>query len=197
MDKFLELLVALPIAATSLWLIYFFIRPIFQHFGVLKLPKQSGFKFRRNQRYIRKADDLMNEGKFFEAMKELRKSLILDVLKNEDAIFKTREHHQNLLSRCLVIGEQLNCKLENLPKVEHLVTQRSELLLLLLKTETAYRNFLSKRKDAPEWSKKDYQMKVLQVKQELSTNKTDLSRELDSLLKNLKISNKESNVTFH
>ena len=63
-----------------------------------------------------RVDALISEQKPAEALKQLRKAIVRDSALNESAIRKLKEHHQNVLSRCLILAEETGSRAENLPQ---------------------------------------------------------------------------------
>ena len=161
---------------------------------------RGSFKLKRSLKRIADADQFLEEKKLDEALRELRKATLLDLHPDMEMIGPLREHHQNILSRFLVISEEYGSRIGNIAVVEQLFLDQTELHLDLVRAKTSYNKLQDRRKqsgkDIPSWSKNDYQARISEVKKALGHNQRQLSRELDRLITDIKTPVGES-ITYH
>jgi hypothetical protein len=141
-------------------------------------------KLRKAGRRILRADELIEQKRFVEAVKELQKGIIFEAA-DRALIQALREHHQNILSRCLLISEETSSRVPNLAEVERLFLERAELQILEVKAREAFHKLRSRReqagKDMPTWSKGDYEKRIEEIRRELGKNSVRLQSELAKL----------------
>ncbi len=166
----------------------------------IRLGSKGSSKLKKAMQKIEKIDELIAEGKAQEAIKLLQRSIMYDVAPNAKQVLLIKEHHQNVLSRCLVISEEVSSKAENLADVERLLMERGELLLLRLKAQESFKSLENKRlqagKHIPAWSKDDFQRKIAEIKAELARNQSDLEQASAELFKSLGTPNSD-NIVYH
>ena len=130
----------------------------------------------------------------------MRLSVIYDVVHDQSLISLIREHHQNVLSRCVLIAEALESRPEHLAEVEQYFLERSELLDLLLRAKDSYQSIRSRRakegKTVPTWSRTDYESRIKQIESELEANLNNLKRSLSDLFGALSSSNGQP-IVYH
>lgn len=158
-------------------------------------------KFRKAAQRLKRVDELLEGELYADALKELRRSVVFDARSSRQLIATLRDHHQNVLSRCLVISEALGSRSENIANIEQLFLERTELQLLLLKAHDAYRRLQDRREQAgkalPAWSQADYDKRLRDVASELLRNKRVLIGELDTLFSNLQAPPKPEEIVYH
>lgn len=181
----LQLGVVLLLAAVAVFLSGYLLR-------LLVLSSGSGFGRFRDRAVLKKAalrlekaEGLISNKLYREALLELRHTVLFDQFSDEGVIATLREHHQNVLSHCLVIAEQISETPTNIAALEELFLERAELLLLRIRTQAAYQRLLERReksgKEIPSWSKDDFERKTTEIKHELERNRTELRTELSRL----------------
>ena len=162
--------------------------------------KKGSSKIRRFADRLSKVDELIEEKKPDEALKVLRKAVLLDTTLSDTAIRRLKEHHQNVLSRCLVLAEETGCRAENIAEVEHLLMQRIELQSLLLKANESFENLKFRReragKDLPTWSKTDFEKRIKEIQGELKKNESETNEAIERLFASLG-SPSEDNIVYH
>lgn len=145
-------------------------------------------------------DALISNQQYPQALAMLRNSLLLDRVFNPAVLNKVREHHQNVLSRCLIIAEELGHRAENIAEVEGLLLARNELQELLVKVNASYRNLKSRRtssgKKIPGWSKAEFETRLNEVKRELTLNDKMLGEALNRLFESLS-EDHQSTIVYH
>lgn len=149
---------------------------------------------------LRQADDLIAAQKWNEAVNELCRAVILDTYLRPKEINAVSEHHQNILSRLLVISEETSTRVDNIAELEKLFLQRTELQTLYLKAENAFFRLQSKRVEAgkgvPTWSKSDFETRRREIKAQLHSNKECLLTELGRL-QGLTRNSPDPSVMYH
>jgi len=162
---------------------------------------RGGSKVRKAAQRLKIVDTLISENRFKEASAELRRAIILDVVSSREMVERLRDHNQSVLSRCLVVAEEMGSRCDGLADTERLMRERNELLILLLKAEEALRSFLGRREQAgksvPKWSKGDFQGKINDIKKEISTNQTQLRASLDELFESIENASPSGSITYH
>lgn len=195
-----SLSLAILVAVVGLALFAFFswclIRPLMGSTGEFFALR----KMRRAGEFLDGADRQIAQRAFREALPQLRHAVVLSPGSSPAAISLFREHHQNVLSRCILIADRLQVKLDNLARVEHLLMERADLLALLSKANSAFENLSSRRKEAgkavAQWSREDYHRRLKDIRSELDKNARLLSREFESLFSAFDRSSGDE-ITYH
>ncbi len=161
---------------------------------------KGSFRLSRVANRLKRIDQLLDAEQFDLAIRELRRCVLVNISGSEKVLRELKSHHQNILSRCIVIAEQLGGKLDSLPDVERLLIERTQLLHLFDNTHQAFHKVTEKRvragKALPTWSKEEYRKRVKQVKSELKRNLGELEEAYEKLFSS--ITQKEGEqVTYH
>lgn len=167
--------------------------------AVLKGRRET-VKLKRAAERLEIVDGLIAERKFPAALKVLKQLIIFDHVEHPRTVEGIREHHQNVLTRCLIVSEELGNRAENLAEVERLFIQRSELQSLLIKAIESYRNLRERReqagKDIPHWSKSDFEQRIKDIRSELEANLHSLGKAADRLFSSLE-SPRSEGIIYH
>ena len=146
-------------------------------------------KLKRARGKLEQVDALLSNHRPLEALKLLKKAVYFDEIGAYKHISAIKEHHQNFLSRCLIIAEELDRRPRNIAEIEQLFLERSELQILQIRVTESYQNIRFRREKAgkgvPDWSKADFEQRLKQIKEELGRNKNSLTEELNELFKAL------------
>lgn len=164
---------------SSLW------RPVSSLFRKVK----SVGSVRNSNKQMVEIDALLDGQDYSKALIVLRQMALANAVYAEtQQVFFSRSH-QNILSRCLIVADELGITLGNLDTVERQLAVRSELLVLLGRTEEAYDRFLTRRerdrKDAPKWTKDQFLSKINDIKANMDANSKDLTHEWTVLFSTL------------
>jgi hypothetical protein len=146
-------------------------------------------RFSTSLKCIEDFDTLLEEGNVDEAISHLRMAPFFDIPSNSQLLTAIKEHHQELLSRYLILSDTLNIRTPNLAKLETLYNERNELLQMLFKSRFNFEVVLGKRKSEgktiPNWTKVEFEKKEAELKNELKKNFSALRVELHYFFKNL------------
>ncbi|HQH26162.1 MAG TPA: hypothetical protein PLP17_02100 [Oligoflexia bacterium] len=175
--------------------------------ALILLPLAEFFRILRSSSHVRSiagrlkhVDKLIAERKYLDALKALRKSVMAELIIAPAVVESLREHHQNVLSRCLVIAEELNSHPANIAEVERLLTERVELHVLLIRASESYQGLKNRRersgKSFPLWSKTEFEKRSSQIRSEIKRNSTALEAALDHLFSSVASGAKDS-ITYH
>ena len=158
-------------------------------------------RLRRATERIKRFDALVNDEKFRPALGELRGAILYDIPSLPEIISSYREHYQNMLSRMLLVAEELDKRPEGLPDVERLLFERIDLMTLQIKVTETFRKLRAKRtnegKDLPSWSKEDFEKRLDEVTQELARNRAHLEDHLKLLFAHLEKPAGEEQIIYH
>ncbi len=146
-------------------------------------------------------DELLAQKKPILALKVLKNSAYLETIYKAELLELIKEHHQNILSRSLIIAEELNTRADNLATVEYLFQEQVELQKLFLKAFESYNNLTNRRENSgkiiPQWTKDDYEKRLLEIQEELNKCKSSLRKNLEDLFKSLELNPSDNNITYH
>ena len=200
MQPFVDFIIALFLAGIGCLLVGYLLWVLVFALAHFRNKGAGSIQYRRATKRVEVADKLMTENRHPEALQELRKAVLLGVFYNPNLIEALKEHHQNILSRCLIISEESNSRIENIADVERLFLERTELLSLLSTAQESFGRITKRRemagKSTPDWSKKDYKKRIGEIKKQLLDNQKKLREELKSLFV-LKKASVEDSVTYH
>lgn len=170
------------------------------HFGLLYRSGSGKLRLTKAKKRLSVVDAHLQSEAFDQAIAELKRALLFEVLPTSSLIQELRNLHQGIVSRALIIAEHHGGQIENLPDIEHLIHEREELQTLLLRTEEAFRTIAQKRthagKAVPSWSKADYQRRADEITKELKRNAKDLRTAFEQLFSSMK-QGAPSNITYH
>ena len=175
------------------------LRPIWGLFG----GRKQKSKLDKLARSLDVVDQCIEDQKNKDAIKHLKKTIMYNVVKKPDHVHFWREHHHNVLSRCLILSEETNTSLEYIAELEKLINERAELQSLYFKASESYNNLRFRRKqagkDMPDWSKSDFETRIVQIKEELIKNKTELEQSFNVLFTSLlnPVDEEDPPVTIH
>ena len=184
-----DFVVMFLLALCGVGLLLYLLWTIFFPLSLLFRGRPGSVRLARASRCVKSTDQLIEAKHFDLAIRELRRSLLVDVTGTEKLLRELKDHHQNILSRCIVIAEQLGGHLDTLPDVEKLLIERTQLLSLLESTHHAFHNVTEKRtragKALPAWSKEEYKNRAAQVKSELRRNLRELEAAYEKLFSSI------------
>ena len=165
----------------GLYLLSLLLAPVYQ----LIQQGRSASRIHAASSKLKAVDELIARHRPQEALQSLRRSILFDRGVSPATVDALKEHHQNVLSRCLVIAEELGSRAENIADVEQLFLERTELQVLYLKANESYRGLRFRRERAgkgmPSWSTSEFEQRLSQIKEALTRNSDALASALDRL----------------
>jgi len=183
-------------AALTLYLIALPVRSALRSF----VGTKDFLRLRRSLQRLRKFDELIEAERWEDAIRELERAVVFEVLSSRQLVSSIREHHQNLLSRVLQVSEHFSARAESLGEVEKLFVERAELQVLYIKANETFRRIQDKRetsgKSLPKWSQGDYLKRIREVQTELQTNRRALDTALPKLFKEIQTPKREE-IIYH
>ncbi len=198
--ELLGFLVALCMAVMAVLLICYLLFLLLMPLRDLIRDGREAARVRTASRRLEQVDTLISQGKTGLALKALRRAVVYDATGSEAIVESLKEHHQNLLSRVLVLAEEVGGRPTNIADVERLLLERAELQKLLLKALDSFRSLRFRReragKNLPDWSKSDFDGRITEIRKELSRNQEFLEKALDQLFKNIEGSASEQ-IFYH
>jgi len=160
----------------------------------------SMLKLKKASRRLFAADALIEQREFLKAVYALKKAVVFDHSGDMNFLSAVRDHHQSLLSRCLVVAEESKGRPENLAVVERLFLERGKLHAKYSEALASFEKLSSKRrqsgKDLPKWTKADYRQRLSQTEAELEKNQKELEKSLDQLFSSI-LSSPQKGVVYH
>ena len=106
----------------------------------------------------------------------------------------------NVLARLVSISDKRSAHIINLPVVEELFAERTELMQAYFDTKSTIRKLRLKRKEpksSPDWALKEFSKKQHELRQKIEHNKGRLESELKKLFDALTRLSKEQEITYH
>ena len=196
-------LIALLLLGIALVLLFYFSWQLMGPLLVGLRGRKGPSQIRKAAGRLQKVDQLISEGNPSEALKILRKSFLLDgETSSQQNLSRLKEHHQNVLSRALVLAEELNGRADNIAEVEHALMARIELQNLHLKATESYQNVKFRRKQAgkelPSWSRSDFEARIKEIKEELKKNESIVLEQISELFASLQSSTEDDDsIIYH
>jgi hypothetical protein len=145
---------------------------------------------------LQKIDKAISEKRYDQALALLEKGIRYEKPNNLQTIVNLREYHQNVLSRCLIVAEELGTKITNIAELEKTLIQRFELQELFIQAQDSMHRFkqrrLEKGKSAPDWSVGDYKSKIEKISKEIKENDKQFKNEFRVLFRSLNEQKKAS-----
>lgn len=195
-----DFIIAFLLSAIGLWLLCMLLKTLLSPFLFWFGGTRGLFKFRKYSMRLEKTDELIKQGKFQEAILELKKTPFIEVVNNQALLTGIKEHNQGVLSRCSVIADALGTKTDGLSTVETLFQERIELLSMHVKSYQAYMKIKLKRKETgkatPQWTKDEFEKKRQEISEELVRNQKDLNVSFNHLMSSIQ-STKKENILYH
>ena len=157
-------------------------------------------RLKRAAARLKNADKLIDSHNYAQAVAELKRGVLMDSSFPSSLLGSVRDHHQNLLSRCVTIAEEMNSRPATLPDVERLFLERIELQSLQNKAAAAYDKLKTRRqsagKELPNWSQSDFSGRLQEIAKELEKNTADLDKSLRELFVEI-VAPAHDSVTIH
>lgn len=193
----MALIVALLALAVLLGLAHLLLRAAFG-------PSRSWLERSRlalKQRNLRDADRLIAKNSVPEACALLRTALYLDERCSSFAFTeRIASHNLSILARFVTIGEQRPGRLENLPALESLLSERIELIKVGIEIRATRGKLRSKRavkrRETPSWALSEFSRKLAEVNEKLIENRRAVDREAERLTTLLHTGG-TADVTYH
>jgi hypothetical protein len=185
-----DLIISIILLGLALFiLLWFFGGLIFASSRELSTYKLKS-SLKRKVTNLESAAKLEMQGKFTEALEEIKNSLILENGPWSHAfIEQVTNHHMNALSQLVSLAEKLDHQLSDLPIAEGLFITRSELLRSFSDTSKASENMKKKLKERgteqQSWAYAEITRKLDELKDKLSTNKRTINSKYDEIVKKL------------
>ena len=158
-------------------------------------------KLLRKQKLLMSADELLKTGDFGSALPKLRDSFVLEIPPLRASAVESAAHHNlSILSRLITIAERSGSHIPNLAVVEDLLASRAQLCRALVETTLGKRSLGKKtgeKKDIPEWAVAEFDKKLSEINDRLTTNKKSLEGKLGEIFSSLASPRPASEVTYH
>jgi len=163
--------------------------------------RKDSQRFRRAAERVVEADSCIAEKRFTDALRILKQAPLFDLFEKLQLVELVREHHQNILSRCVLIAEELHTRPANLADVERLMMERSELQLLFVRAMDSYSSLKNRRqkagKEMPLWSRSDFEQRIKEIRSELHKNKELLGAALSKLFASIESARSDGDIVYH
>lgn len=136
-----------------------------------------------------RVDSFISNKNFHQALKEIRSNLVFRDIRSLKEIAIMKEHHQNMLSRIVIIAEELDTHPASIGRLEHLFITWAELNQRRIKTKESFTNISSRRsssgKTIPLWSKASFSLANKEIESALKENRQELEQEISKLINEL------------
>ena len=170
----------------------FLFTPLAQEISKLykrRLSVNSSWKIKKQNSTINKIDNLISRKELEQALREIRKNLSISSLQSLKEVAATREYHQNILTRIIIIAEELDSRPSNIAKLESLFIHWADLNQDLIKAKEAHENLTSRRVSAgkiiPTWGKNIFSNNYRGIEASIRSNHRELEQEINKLINSL------------
>lgn len=198
--RWFDLTISLVLLAAGLALLFFLLVFLLSPITTWFRSNKTQSRLRRATERVKRAEKLVETANLSEALLELKRAMLLDIGQSRSVIESVKDHNQNVLSRLLVISEEMGARLEGAAEVEKLLVERGEIQLLQLKADLAFVRVKGRResqgKDVPAWSKADFEKRIKDIKRELERNTRELDSALTKLFSSIRPASSEG-ITYH
>jgi hypothetical protein len=198
----LELIPAIVLSGIGTFFVVLIARSILSAlpFSLRGLPERV--RLRRKQALLAQADQAIERSAFAQACSALRGAFYLDSIRiAPEMIDRVNNLHHAVLGRLVIVSEKGGGLLANLPVVEDLLIRRGELLKELGDTRRARSGVSRRRREkgrgSSDWALSEYDRKIDELVEKLTTNRQSLERQLDTLFQSLRKAPSSSEVTYH
>lgn len=198
--RWFDLTISLVLLAAGLALLFFLLVFLLSPIATWFRSNKTQSRLRRAIERVKRAEKLVETANLSEALLELKRAMLLDIGQSRSVIESVKDHNQNVLSRLLIISEEMGARLEGAAEVEKLLVERGEIQLLQLKADLAFVRVKGRResqgKDVPAWSKADFEKRIKDIKRELERNTKELDSALTKLFSSIRPATSEG-ITYH
>lgn len=198
---FISFVLSLCLLAIGLCILYFLGSILYQQIRTTLSISNSTGKINRLSSQVKKVDAFIAIGEFARALSVLENAFVVEPSSSKQLLVAIREHHQNILSRCLIIAEEQHKRVENIAEIERLLSSHIEIQYALLKANESLQGFTKRHccsgKQAPSWSTKEFEQKIDTLNKGFLDNKLNLKSALKSLFAKLKSQDKDANIVYH
>ena len=159
-----------------------------------------GYKLRKARKKFKEIDQLIDQSNYIKASKLLEKTVVLNGKISETECQAFNGHYADIISRAMIISEQVGGDFKKIAEIEVLLTKRIELHESLNAQNSKFANFRKRRqargKETKTWGEEDFTNKISSLKQQIKENYKNLSKSLPIFFKNLP-QKQESQATYH
>ncbi len=161
----------------------------------------DNLKIGQHQKALERSDRLIEQREFKAAAPLLQEALILLHIKKDRALVeRSVQFNLSVISRIISIAEHTGAHLENLAIVEDLIHSRGELQLAFLdglRDRSAFQRRRSEAgKGAPDWALSEFNRKVEDLEERITTNKRSLQTQVKELL-DAAANGPSTTITYH
>ena len=113
-----------------------------------------------------------------------------------DAIQHQLDHNLAVLGKLVMIAEGASQEIEGLPVLEELFEVRSELMRALSEAELKSQS-LSKRAHAPSWGAEEFERKIKDIRDRITTNQRTVEEQISRAVRSLTERGQGDGITYH
>ena len=183
--------------ALVLYLFALLFRPLFHSV----IGKKYSSKLKKAADKLAQFDSLFAAHQHAEALRVLRRAPLVEIFDRPQLLDPAKEHNQNILSRCVLLAEELQTRVNNLPETERLVIERSELLTLFVRACESFASLRNRReragKEIPSWTKSDFENRIKEIRKELDANGLALNASFEKLFDSIGSPPREEDIVYH
>jgi hypothetical protein len=160
-------------------------------------------RFRRKEQDLKNADKLLELKDWSSALAALEGAFFFDQVRtNEQLIEKSLGHNLSVLTRLLSVAEGLDRSVSNAAILEDLVESRCDLMRAFFEAANARETLKKSRKrQVPRWAFEEYDKKLLEIADRLTTNRKTLESQIKitfvALRTQSRAVNDGSEITIH
>lgn len=162
-------------------------------------------KLKKKERFLAEGDSHFKSEQYDQALASWKSALFLDCPRNLSSfIDQVHNLNINVLGRLVSISDKRSTHIINLPVVEELLAERTELAQSLFETRLTLDKLRSRKKEmgaagksSPEWALKEFSKKYSELKQKIDLNRDRLESELRILFESLSRLSGSQEITYH
>jgi hypothetical protein len=160
-------------------------------------------RFRRREQELKSADRMLETKDWSTALGTLEAAFFFDQIRtNEQLIEKALGHNLSVLTRILSVAEGLDRSVANAAILEDLVESRCDLMRAFFEAANAREALKKSRKrQVPRWAFEEYDKKLLEIADRLTTNRKTLESQIKvafvALRSQSRAVNDGSEITIH
>jgi hypothetical protein len=198
----LEIIPAIVLSGIGTFFVVIFAKSILSAFPFSFRGLPDRMRLKRRQALLAQADQAIERDALPEACTALRGAFYLETVRlAPELIDKINNLHHAVLGRLVILSEKSGGLLANLPVVEDLLIRRGELLKEIDEVRRA-RSGLSRRSNekgrtSANWAVGEYNRRLDELREKISTNRQSLESQLDTLFQSLRKAPASSEVTYH
>lgn len=201
--SFLSLFLAACFGITGILLCAIILRVFYEALVGPQKGWAERWKLRQREKQLSLVDAMIESGDIASSFKQLRQVLFFEIIRHDnDLVERVSALHFAVLNKLLALSHLKNKQIPELVVLEDLFSSRTSLLRSWIEAVTTRNSLMRKRNNKmPEWAFDEYQRRLSDFSDQLTTNRKSIESQLEKVFTSLKSpassSSEEDEIVYH